>query len=71
MNDEIAGTTGESKRIEAIQIKLVKKVVKETADYHVHVQDYGWQDWVKNGELAGTTGESKRLEAIEVKLVKK
>lgn len=34
--------------------------------YRVHVQDYGWQDWVSNGELSGTTGKSKRLEGIEI-----
>ncbi len=40
---------------------------KETKlKYRVHLQDYGWQDWKRNGEMAGTTGESKRLEAIQI-----
>ncbi|MGN0362522.1 MAG: hypothetical protein ACI4ET_06745, partial [Bilifractor sp.] len=32
--------------------------------YRTHVQDYGTQDWVKNGGISGTTGQSKRLEGI-------
>ena len=39
--------------------------------YRVHVQDYGWQDWVSNGAMAGTSGQSKRLEGIQIKLVAK
>ncbi|MBR3131767.1 peptidoglycan-binding protein LysM, partial [Candidatus Saccharibacteria bacterium] len=36
--------------------------------YRAHVQNIGWQDWVKNGELAGTSGQSLRLEALEIKI---
>ena len=32
----------------------------------VHVQDIGWQNWVRNGRIAGTTGQSKRIEAIQI-----
>ena len=39
--------------------------------YRVHVQDYGWMDWVTNGEVAGTTGQSKRVEAIQIIVEKK
>ncbi len=39
--------------------------------YRVHVEDYGWLDWAKNGGIAGTTGLAKQLEAIEIKLVKR
>ena len=34
--------------------------------YRVHVQDIGWQNWVRNGRIAGTTGQSKRIEAIQI-----
>lgn len=38
-------------------------------EYKVHVQNIGWQDWVKDGELAGTTGKGLRIEAIKIRLV--
>lgn len=34
--------------------------------YKTHVQDIGWQDYVKNGELSGTVGKEKRLEGISI-----
>jgi len=36
----------------------------------VHVQDYGWQAWKRDGAMAGTSGESKRLEGIEIRVIK-
>ena len=66
---EIAGTEGESKRVEAIRIKLNEKIGRNIR-YRVHVQDIGWMDWVQNGEIAGTVGESKRIEAIEIEIEK-
>ncbi|HLO89410.1 MAG TPA: Ig domain-containing protein [Nostocaceae cyanobacterium] len=68
-NGEIAGTTGQSLRLEAIKIKLEGFELKDiNVLYRVHIQNIGWQEWVKNGEIAGTTGQSLRLEAIEIKL---
>ena len=64
--NQTTGTTGESKRLEAIKINL--KNVEGSIMYKVHVQDIGWMDYVKNNELSGTTGQSKRLEAIQIKL---
>ena len=67
---EMAGTSGESKRLEAIHIRLTGDIANYYDIYYrVHVQTIGWQDWVKNGETAGTEGHSYRLEAIEIKLV--
>jgi len=70
-NGETSGTSGQSKRVEAIKINLTSFNSKfENADikYQVHVQDKGWMNWVKNGEIAGTSGEAKRVEAIRIKL---
>ena len=71
-NGELSGTSGKSKRLEAIKIRLTGEM-KEKYDiyYRVHAQTYGWLGWAKNGESAGTEGLSKRLEAIEVVLVEK
>ena len=37
-------------------------------EYRAHVQNIGWQKWVKNGNVAGTTGRSLAVEAVEIKL---
>ncbi len=58
--NDIVGTVGEDKRIEAI-------VLEGDVSYRVHVQDLGWTEWKNSGEIAGTEGESKQIEAIEIK----
>ena len=64
---EVSGTTGKSKRIEGIKIKL-ENVNNISVKYMAHVQDVGWQDWKKDGQFAGTEGKGLRLEAIRIKL---
>lgn len=66
----MAGTSGESKRMESIRIKLPSTTSKDGGiEYRSHVQTYGWEkSWKKTGELSGTTGQSKRLEAIQIRL---
>ena len=69
---ELAGTTGENRQIEAIEIKLTGEAAeKYDVVYRVHMASKCWGKWVKNGQMAGTTGENRRIEAIEIKLVKK
>ena len=71
-NDQISGTTGQAKRLEAIQIELTGDAAnKYDVYYRVHCQSYGWLGWAKNGDLAGSSGMAKRLEAIEIKVVPK
>ena len=68
----LSGTSGQAKRLEAIQIKLTGEMAnKYDVYYRVHAQTYGWLGWAKNGASAGTSGYGKRLEAIEIKLVAK
>lgn len=64
----IAGTTGQSKRLEAISIALNTTGVSGGITYSAHVQSYGWMDAVSGGAIAGTTGQSKRMEAIKINL---
>lgn len=79
-NGQPAGTAGLAKRLEAIEIRLVAKggqapgsinnffVTVPSVTYATHIQDYGWQKFVKDGALSGTSGKAKRLEAIKVQL---
>ena len=65
---QTSGTVGESKRLEAIQIKLPKGV-SGSIEYRTHIQDIGWEkNWSKNGEKSGTERQCKRLEAIQIRL---
>ena len=68
-SNQVAGTTGQNKRIEALKIGLPEDL-KSLGDIRVetHVQDYGWLGAVGNDQLAGTTGQSKRVEALKVSL---
>jgi len=65
-DDKYAGTTHQSKRLEAIRIRLVDAPAGTRICYRVHVQDHGWMDTECNGDMAGTTGEGKRIEAIKI-----
>ena len=67
---EAFGTTGESKRLEALSIFKGSAIQDFDGDivYRAHVQTYGTQDWKSSGERMGTTGEGKRIEAIQMYL---
>ena len=71
-NGQMAGTSGEAKRLEAICINLTGEMgQKYDIYYRVHAQSYGWLGWAKNGAPAGTAGYGKRLEGIQIVLVPK
>ena len=67
----LAGTTGESKRLEELKIRIIPRGSGNdtSVKYRVHRQDLGWEtSWKADGELSGTTGQAKRLEGIEIHL---
>lgn len=69
LEGNMAGTTGEYRRMEAIMIELNEDLdIQGGISYRVHVRSYGWMPWVNDGEVAGTTGEYRRMEAIEIVL---
>lgn len=63
---EIAGTTGESKRVEKIEVGLTGLSCDGTVEVDAHVQDIGWQGY--HTGAGGTEGQSKRIEALRIKL---
>ena len=65
-NGSLSGTNGQSKRLEAINIKLEN--LASGIEYKAQVQDIGWMDWTADGAISGTVGQSKRLEAIQIRL---
>ncbi|MCI8505870.1 MAG: cellulase family glycosylhydrolase [Lachnospiraceae bacterium] len=67
-NGRMAGTSGQAKRLEAIEIQ-VSGNGNLGIRYRTHVQSYGWQGWAADGDLSGTERQSKRLEAICIELI--
>ena len=66
---KMAGTTGQSLRLEGINISLSNPEYSGSIQYRTHIQNIGWEKkFVSNGQTSGTVGQSKRLEAIEIKL---
>ena len=64
----MSGTTGQAKAIEAMHISLVNATAGGNIEYRAHVQDIGWQGWVKNGAQTGTTGRALPMEAVNIRL---
>ena len=74
-NGKASGTSGQSKRLEAIKIELGSSISSQLSgsiQYRSHIQDIGWENgWKENGQASGTSGQSKRLEAIQIRLTGK
>ncbi|WP_025162999.1 glucosaminidase domain-containing protein [Paraclostridium bifermentans] len=67
-NGELSGTVEQSKRIEAIELNLLKAPEGAKIRYRTHVEGIGWMPWVSNGNMAGTVEQSKRVEAIQIEV---
>ena len=63
-----SGTTGKNLKLEALRIKLDGAPEGASITYQSHVQDIGWQSWVKEGETTGVAGKSLKVEAMRIKL---
>ena len=72
-NGQVAGTTGESRRVEAIRFRLINKPENEEVFLHgnAHCENIGWLGFVPENEVCGTTGESRKPEALQFSLVGK
>lgn len=66
-DNELAGTTSKSLKLEAIKINLLN-LEDVSIKYQVHIQDIGWQSWKSDGEVAGKENKSLRIEAIRIQL---
>lgn len=68
---ELAGTTGKSKRMEALKLSVKDAEGNEVSNalsIKAHVSNVGWMDPVGNDTIAGTVGQSRQLEAIAIQL---
>lgn len=60
------GTTGQNKKIEALNIRLVNNNSNIKIKYTSYIEDNGWQGIVADGEQTGTTGKNLKMEAIRI-----
>ncbi len=66
---EYCGTKGQSKRMEAIQIRFTEQAYSGSIQYKTYIQKSGWESsWTSAGNTSGTIGLDYRLEAIQIKL---
>ncbi len=68
IDGQTAGTSGQSKRIEAITLQLMHPAWSGHIMYRTHIQSIGWQNWQKDGQVAGTVGKGLRMEGIQIQL---
>lgn len=68
-NGAIAGTVGQAKSLQAIEIKLLNAPSNLHVYYRAYVHNQGWQGWVSDGVTAGTTGLGLAVDAIEIKIM--
>ena len=66
-NGGTAGTTGQSRAVEAITAE-VSSPVSGGLSYSAHVSGVGWQDEVSGGTVAGTTGQGRAVECVKMRL---
>lgn len=80
-NGQEAGTKNFGLKMEAFQIVIMPKgnpqigptenpyeVNASSITYSAHVEDIGWQGYVKDGALAGTTGRNLQVEGLRMRL---
>ena len=67
-----AGTKGQSKRVEMIQIQASGEIATlYDMYYRAYSEKFGWLGWAKSGEKSGSAGYGRKLEAFQVNFVSK
>lgn len=67
-----AGTKGEARRVEMIQLKAYGQISQSYDIYYrTYCEKFGWLGWAKNNEKSGSAGYARKLEAFQIQLVKK
>ena len=67
LDGQVSGTQNMSRAIQQIKITSPNFSSKQHIKYKVHVEDYGWMNYKKDGNTVGVQG--KKIEAIKINLV--
>lgn len=68
LSDEISGTVGEGRRMEAVGIVVTESDYNLGIEYQSFVENFGWLGIRADGQGSGTSGYGLRLEAIHINL---
>jgi hypothetical protein len=66
--EEYAGSKGQSRRLEALEMRIDPPIPGLNLKYMAHVSGIGDTPWLNEGELAGARGQAKRIEGFGVQL---
>ena len=67
-----AGTKGESRRVEMIQLQATGELAeKYDMYYRTYCEKFGWLGWAKSGSKSGSAGYARKLEALQIHFVAK
>ena len=67
-----AGTKGESRRVEMIQLQSKGQVAElYNMYYRTYCEKFGWLGWAGNNQKSGSAGYARKLEAFQVQFVPK
>lgn len=67
-NGGVAGTVGQNRAIEAMQLSLSDSSMNGGISYSAHVSNIGWQSAVSDGATAGTIGQGQQIQAVKINL---
>lgn len=64
-----AGTTGQSKAVEALKVRILNPVEDGSVQIDAHVSGIGWRGWdTPSASEGGTTGQGRAVEAVRLRL---
>ena len=67
-NGGVAGTVGQNRAMEAMQLSLSDSSMNGGISYSAHVSNIGWQSAVSDGATAGTIGQGQQIQAVKINL---
>ena len=71
-NGEVAGTTGQSRAVEALRVRLSAELSERySVWYRVHSAGFGWLGWARDGADAGSAGYGRAAQAVQVAVLPK
>lgn len=66
-NSDVSGTTGQGKRLEALEIKALSgSATPMSICYQVRSKGIGWSNTACDGAQAGTTGQNRSIDEIKI-----
>lgn len=67
-NGGVAGTVGQNRAMEAMQLSLSDSSMSGGISYSAHVSNIGWQSAVADGATSGTVGQGQQIQAVKINL---